>query len=526
MRRPVLALWAIIHLVRSGTPAGADSDALSFVDAASSTGIGKALSGIMAHAAACGDIDGDGDLDLYVGNFCDRPDRQYTVTSGPVPNVLLINDDGRFADSRQDAVVMRARTSGAAFCDLDNDGDLDLYVANNSKTTGLRRPNGLFENTRGHFRDVSSGNAACIVMGARSIGVLDFDGDRLLDLLVTGDQWTGGHTRLFRNTGNLAFEDFTAKTGLPDPLPGLGVVTPDLNEDGWPDIFISQANRLFLSRGNGAYREAGSEAFQYEPINREATPCGVAFGDLDRDGDFDLVIVDHSQPARQHLFLNDGMREGVPVFRDATAAAGLDYQFPSWTANRLHLKHAHAEIADFDNDGWPDILVAATYDAGGESRPFVCRNLGAHGGTVRFHVPPVDQANAYFPAGPTADYDRDGRMDVFLTSWFPQSPSRLFLNRSPQQHWLRVRVIGRTINRMGIGAKVKLYYPGKLGQPQALLGYQEIGISQGFCSSQEAVAHFGLGDLARCDLEVVLPFGRGIVRKENMAANQRITVTE
>ena len=118
-------------------------------------------------------------------------------------------------------------------------------------------------------------------MGGRSVGVLDIDGDRRLDLLVAEDSWTGGRTRLFRNTGGLSFTDHTAAAGLPADLPGLGVVTCDLNGDTWPDIFVSQANRLFIARGDGTYREGGSAPFSYPPINREASPCGVACGDPD-----------------------------------------------------------------------------------------------------------------------------------------------------------------------------------------------------------------------------------------------------
>jgi enediyne biosynthesis protein E4 len=522
----VRTVLAIVVIVQCVPVAAAEERSLSFTDATSSWGIDEILRGIMAHAAACGDFDGDGDLDLYVGNFCDRPPEAYKGHAGPVPNILLVNEAGRFRRSTQTAVAMKGRTSGAVFADLDNDGDLDLFVTNNSKREGLRLPNKLFENDGGQFRDISEGNAACILMGGRSIGVLDFDGDGLLDLFVAEDWWTGGHSRLFRNKGNLRFEDVTSQAGFPSDLPGLGVITPDLNQDGWPDVFVSQANRLLLSRGDGTYRESGSEAFQYKPVNREASPCGVAFGDLDRDGDMDVVIVDHSQPARQHLFINQGLRNGAPDFRDMTEVAGLDYEFPSWTPGRLHLKHAHVEIADFDNDGWPDILVAATYQDNGEILPFICRNLGMHGEHVRFQVPPVEKANAYFPAGPVADYDRDGRLDVFLASWFPEIPSILLLNRSPQNHWLRVRVAGRTINRMGIGCKVKVYQAGKLGEPQALLGYQEIGTGYGYCSGQEAVAHFGLGAEAGCDVEVVLPFGKGSIRKRNVAADQLMLVAE
>jgi hypothetical protein len=522
----LFTVLTVVGTVHVGHLAQAEEPSLSFVDASRSWGLGDLLQGIMAHAAACGDFDGDGDLDLYVGSFCDRPPESYKGAPGPVPNVLLVNEAGRFRDSGQKAVVMKARTSGAVFADLDNDGDLDLFVTNNSKHKGLRLANKLFENERGRFRDISDGNAACILMGGRSIGVLDFDGDGLLDLLVTEDQWTGGHSRLFHNKGNLRFEDATSDAGFPDDLPGLGVITPDLNEDGWPDIFVSQANRLFLSQGDGTYEEGCSEAFQYEPINREASPSGVAFGDVDRDGDMDIVIVDHSQPARQHLFINQGIRAGAPDFRDMTQDVGLGYEFPSWTPEGLHLKHAHVEIADFDNDSWPDIMVAATCQNKVTLSPFVCRNLGTHDERVRFQVPPVEKANAYFPAGPVGDYDRDGRLDVFLASWFPEVSSRLFLNRSPRSHWLQVRVVGKSINRMGIGCKVKVYRAGKLGDPQALLGHQEMGTGYGFCSGQEAVAHFGLGDVTTCDIEVVLPFAKGTIRKKDVQVDRVIVIAE
>lgn len=507
---------------------------IRFVESSEALGLSEPLKGIMSHAAACGDIDGDGDLDLYVGNYCDRPVEKYTGRQEPVPNMLLIRQSDGFKLSDQQVLAIKARTSGAVFADLDNDGDLDLFVSNNSKSKGLRVHNKLFENINGRFHDVSENNAACIMMGGRSIGVLDYNADRLLDLLVAEDKWTGRQTRLFRNVGKLRFQDVSEKAGLPTELPGLGVITPDLNEDGWPDIFVSQANRLFLSKGDGTYREYDSKVFQYEPINREASPCGVAFGDLNRDGRMDIVIVDHSQPARQHVFINLGFRDGVPQFQEVTKEVGLAYEFPFWTPKGFHLKHAHVEIADFDNDSWPDILVAATYCENGLSRPFICRNLGRSSGLregigadrMCFQVPPVEHADAHFPAGPTGDFDRDGRPDVFLASWLPQIPSRLFLNRSERNRWLRVKVVGTTINRMGIGAKVRVYRPGMVGQAEALLGYQEIGTGFGFCSGQEAVAHFGLGELTSCDVEITLPHGKGVIRRTHVEADQLLVVYE
>jgi len=518
------ALAWLVWAAWAGQPA-----ALRFEEAGERMGLRRPLKGMMAHGAACGDVDGDGDLDLYVGAFCDRPAEKYLGAAGPVANVLLINEGGRFRVADQPAAVMKARTSGAVFADLDNDGDLDLYVSNNSKRKGLRAANRLLENVGGgRFRDASASNAACIVMGGRSVGVLDYDGDGLLDLLVAWDNWTGGRTRLFRNKGRLAFEDVTARAHLPEDLPGLGVVTPDLNGDGRPDVLVAQANRLFLSRPDDTFREdvVASKAFQYKPLGCEDTPCGVACGDLDRDGDLDVVIVDHNQPARQHVFENVTAGGGLVRFRDVTKAAGLDYRFPSWTPERRHLKHAHVEIADFDCDGWPDILIAATWRNGDADQPFICRNLGAGGQGLRFDLPPIEKATDYYAAGPVADYDRDGRPDVMFASWWPQVPSSLYLNRTPRRHWLAVRVVGRTINRMGIGAKVRLYAPGRIGRPGALLGSAEIGISQGFCSGQEAVAHLGLGEATTCDVEVILPHGRGTIRQNAIAADRTLVIRE
>ena len=114
---------------------------------------------------------------------------------------------------------------------------------------------------------------------------------------------------------------------------------------------------------------------------------------------------------------------------------------------------------------------------------------------------------------------------MLLVNWWTESRSLLLRNETPGGNWLDVQVEGtKGVNRMGIGSKVKIYAVGKIGEPAALLGCREISIGYGYCSGQEAVAHFGLGTVANVDVEITLPHGKGVFTQKNVAANQRLTL--
>ena len=132
--------------------------------------------------------------------------------------------------------------------------------------------------------DISQASGACPpgLRTARNIGVFDYDGDGLLDLLVVEDRFiTKPRSVLLRNKGNLQFEDVTKEVGLPDDLFGLGLAVADLNGDGRPDFFVAHSNRLFLSQVSGGkvtYREAVElrGVLQWKPLHNEDWPCGVS----------------------------------------------------------------------------------------------------------------------------------------------------------------------------------------------------------------------------------------------------------
>lgn len=515
----------------SGTPT---DKTIAFRDITKDAGLVEPLAGIMGHGAAVGDFDNDGKTDIYLGGFCDRPDKEYAPSKGPVPNHLLRNlGNGKFEVVKQDAIIFYGRTSGAVFADLNNSGWLDLYSANNAKakTKNTQEPqksaqvriSNLLKNDKGKFVDITESSGACPknLYTARNIGVFDYDGDGLLDLYVVEDRFTPKpRSALFRNKGNYQFEDVTKAVGLPEDVFGLGLAVADLNGDGRPDFFVPHSNRMFLSQlkdGKITYREATElkTILGWTPLSGEDWPCGAHFADLNNDGRLDLVLTIHHIKARNKVFLNDGLKDGIPQFRDVTKEVGL--------ADIVPIRCPHVEVQDFDNDGLPDIYTSAAWmDDKGNITPLIYRNLGIKDGLPRFAPPrKIEGTMVYYPAGPSLDFDNDGRVDLFLVNWFQGNHCRLLENQSPKKNWLDVRVQGKKMNRMGIGAQVTIRQAGT----KTLLGFQEVTTGYGYASGQVAQCHFGLNDTAAVDVEVKLPDGQRIVRQK-VAANQRLIVEE
>ncbi len=537
--------WPLVRvsgiLLCLGELAECHAQQLAFEDVTAAAGLLEPLQGIMGHGAAFGDVDGDGLLDLYVGGFSDRPDDEYAPATGPKPNVLLRNrGDGGFEPWPQKPATFFARTSGAVFADLDNDGDPDLYVANNCKgnasrdtepqRTAQRAYSKLFRNDAGVLHDISKESGACpeSLGTARNIGVFDYNGDGLLDLFLVEDRFTKDPCSvLFENLGGLRFAAANAKAGLPDDIFGLGLAVADINGDARPDFFVGHSNRLFLSTGDNGYKESPelNATFAWDPLDGEDWPCGAAFGDLNRDGLLDLVVSIHGVTARNKIYLNRGLTDGEPRFLDVTAIAGLPTQ--------LNEKSPHVEIQDFDNDGWPDIYLSTAWlHDDGTITPLIYRNLGttASRDTPRFEASfrpeALDSGKlVYFPAGPSGDYDNDGRLDLFLVNWYRGNHSRLLRNTSnPENHWLTVRVHGRSFNRDGIGTRIRVFV--RNGEVRSLIGFQELGTGYGYASGQDTACHFGLGSATTVDLEIRFPNGSTIRREGVETLNQTLTIEE
>ncbi len=270
---------------------------------------GLAEPALPTQAAAWADYDRDGDLDLFV---CTEPSSYARgpggeLAWGPSPARLYRSrGDGTFEDVAAAAGVTNDRyCKGAAWGDYDDDGHADLYVSNYGGPNRLYRAAG-----DGTFRDVGPLLGVDGPEGSFATWWWDYDNDGDLDLYVAGfDEdiavyaaryFGGGHgerswPRLYRNDGAGGFEDVTAASGLGAPEPAMGAGHGDLDGDGYPDIVLGTGSVDFDAVAtNAAYLNRGGAAFEDVSVSAGLAHLqkghGVAFGDLDRDGDQDLYV--------------------------------------------------------------------------------------------------------------------------------------------------------------------------------------------------------------------------------------------
>jgi len=520
-----------------------------FRDVAEQMGIVEATRGMMAHAAAWGDVDRDGQLDVWIGSFADRPDEVYQAggADGPVPNVLLMQRGGRFVPVKSPEIAWKGRATGAVMADLDNDGWADLYASNNGR---LGNENLLYHNQQGKLRRIGENEGADLHLPevARGVSALDYDGNGLLDILVLATV-NRGESMLFQNLGDMKFKRSKA---LPADLAGLGMAVGDLTGNGWPDVFVGGSNRLFVNRGRGRFREATEIDLDwgFEAEDRAAS-CGAAMGDFDRDGDLDLLIGSHTKrpwkdPVPLRLFRNLGSTVSEVRLEEVTEKVGL---------RPLPMKTPHVEIRDFDNDGWPDLYTAIVIYKQGKVYPAIYKNLGAEPGklprfqeTAFVHRPEYPENEDYHPKmgtsefyeglaaggklmyfapGPSSDFDGDGRLDLMLPNWFATQPSLLLNNETDGGAYLDVAVVGAGgINRDGIGSMVRAYAPGQalLAGGEDFVASEQITTGYGYASGQAPVAHLGLGERDKCDVVVTLPHGKGRIVRRNVETNRRLVI--
>ncbi len=506
---------------------------ITFIDATEEAGLLEPLRGIKGHSAAVGDFNNDGFPDLFVGTFSDRSWESYNVRgnlTGPGPDKLFINIGGKsFIEIEYTPVNVFGRCSGSAFADFDNDGDLDLVVSHNKAGVKEYNSKGVFifkNNGNNEFEDVTVYSKLDVlntaeVFNARNTFVFDYDGDGLLDILFQEDHVrsvSGDSSRLMHNEGNFTFTDTTAQAGISESLFGLGGFVGDINGDTWPDIYFAHSDIIYINNKDGTFLEKRNyllpaEYSLPEPENHN-WPCSANIGDLDNDGDMDIVIGEHFPDGQKHriwVFLNsENNMDGFPIFKEITVQAGIQYS---------ENKEPNVQIEDLNNDGWFDIITSS-------QDTFIYQNTGVIYGVPVFSEPIptiyIEESRGHWTAGCVFDYNRDGRLDIFLAEWHTDAPSLLLKNVTEiDNNFIDISInIPDAGNVFGVGATIKIYKPGESGNPDALLGIKVISVSNGYSSGTEAIAHFGIPDYNFVDIIVYMPCGGNIYKEDNVSVNQ------
>ncbi len=429
----------------------------------------------------CGDMDGDGFLDLSVNRY-----------GFGKPAIYRNNGNGMFSHSPNPFPNASAHQWLGFWGDWDCDGNSDLLCGDDQGTAiGFGTDHGMFE------------TLPVTGLGGDWWGcaTADFDRDGLVDFYVTLPN------ALYRNLGNRTFKKLdTTEAG---PIASLntwgGACWGDINNDGWPDIFIPSMQQsrsyMFLNAGHGRF-EALANA-----VTSTLTPAiNGAWGDYDNDGLLDLYVTAFNGTSR--LYRNLGNTDFEPV-DGATTIVGT---------------HNHASWIDYDNDGFLDLFVAGYTDG---NKLFRNNGNGTISRVTSSMIPYItapSQAGTY--KGIWFDDENNGFLDLYLLNGDDyasiQTANQFFHNRGNDNAWLAVNLVGTASNRKGIGAQIRL-----LAVYSGQSRWQRRDISGGDPNNGNHLrAHFGLGKATRIEtLQIQWPSG---ITQELHAIqpNQLLTVTE
>jgi enediyne biosynthesis protein E4 len=503
----------------------------------------KHLPEILGSGGLFFDFDDDGWVDVFLvdgGSIADP-----AVGRRARHRLFRNRRNGTFEDATPGSGIQhRDYGMGACAGDYDNDGLIDLYVT----SVG---PNALYRNAgRGRFTEVPAAGGADTAMWSTGCAFFDFDRDGDLDLFVTNyvdirlkpdstaiDPFCGNAgpppirdychplvyspltSVLYRNAGN-RFEDVSRQSGVGAFRGnGLGVAVTDVDDDGWPDVFVANdamPNFLFHNNGNGTFTETASLAGVAVTAGGNAKAgMGTAFADFSGNGRPGLIVTNH-ETEMHSLFVNVDGR----LFSDVTVRSGVG------AATRPYVGFG-VVFFDYDNDTRLDIAIAnghvlanvARLRAGGSyaQRKLLLRNNGERFQNTTEQAGPGFAPETVGRGLAAADIDNDGDLDLLVTN--NNAAPNLLLNEGGSGNAVIVRALGTTGNRSAIGTRLVL----TTGPRRQI---RDVQSGSSYLAQNDLRAHFGLGQATQSErLEIRWPGGMTEM-VENLPANHVITVRE
>jgi enediyne biosynthesis protein E4 len=450
----------------------------TFADVTAQAGVGA--EGLFGMGVAVGDYDNDGFPDLFVLGY---------------GRCILYhnNGDGSFTDVTEHADVANSGRwgSSAAWFDYDNDGRLDLMIANYVDWSPDR-------------------NFYC---GDRGPGLRSY---------CHPDDYHGVPPTLYHNNGDGTFTDVSKASGLGlKGGNGLGVVTFDYDDDGWQDVFVANdhmANFLFHNNRDGTFTEVGYAAgVAVSADGLFEAGMGVDAADTTGSGHQDLIVTHlDTQLARLYQNLGDG------TFDDATFRSKLSYA-------TFHMSGFGTRFFDYDNDGARDLFMANGHvldnieryhaDSRYAEPKLMFRNLGRGiFENVSDRLGPDFQLPRVSRGAAIGDFDNDGDLDILISN-NGQAPQVLRNDGGNWNHWLEIFLIGTKSNRDGVGARVTL-------TAGSLVLHEQKKGGMSYQSAQDPRLHFGLGNYASVDsLEIRWPSGT-VTKLGNLKSDQIVAIKE
>jgi hypothetical protein len=462
---------------------------------------------VMGAGGAFFDYDNDGDLDIYLANGA------YRASGRPKLTHRLFRQDknGKFIDVTETSrLADTGYGMGVAMGDIDNDGDVDVYVANYG-------PNKLYQNNGdGTFIEITKQAGITNSAWATAAVFFDYNRDGFLDIFIAnyvtydpavvcsdksgkrdycGPQaYLGEKDVLYRNNGNGTFTDVSDASGISKIVSkGLGVVAADFDMDSYPDLYVAndgEPNQLWMNQRNGTFVDvAVSQGAAVNAAGQAEAGMGIAVGDIDGDADEDLFIT-HLRNETNTLYRNVGKLG----FQDDTASSGI-------AAFSLAYTGFGTGWFDYDQDGDLDVAVVNGRVTRG---PLLTKNnppkywdhytepnlLYENDGSGKFTAK-HEQAGPFCSDIENSrglafgDVDNDGDVDLLVTN--DGGPARLYRNDLKQKgHWLMVQAKDPALKRNAIGANITILVEGKKIFRSLSPGYS-------YLSYNDPRVHFGLG---------------------------------